>query len=312
MMDVHHGNNPLAKLDAATRMLAEARTLDEIKNIKDTAVAAQAYAKARGLGEEAERYASEIRLEASRRMGQVLIEAKDAGEFGQGVYKKSQLGTFCIDEIGITKNESSAAQTLASVPEEEWETVKTEAVSEGVRTERKRAEAIKRPHVSNNSGNNEWYTPPEYIAAARAVMGTIDLDPASTLDANQVVRADKFFTSDDDGLAQEWAGNVWMNPPYASNLVARFADKLAESVADGDVSQAIVLVNNATETAWFRTLVEISMSVCFPASRIKFWQPSGEFGAPLQGQAILYCGENYESFARNFYQYGWVAAIGSR
>lgn len=52
-------------------------------------------------------------------------------------------------------------------------------------------EVLKRPHVANNSGNNEWYTPAEFIEAAREVMQSIDLDPASNPIANKVVKAQK-------------------------------------------------------------------------------------------------------------------------
>lgn len=68
-------------------------------------------------------------------------------------------------------------------------------------------EVLKRPHVANNSGNNEWYTPAEFIEAAVDVMGCIDLDPASNPIANKVVKADKYYTAEDNGLDKTWSGN---------------------------------------------------------------------------------------------------------
>jgi ParB family chromosome partitioning protein len=161
-------------------------------------------------------------------------------------------------------------------------------------------------HVSQNTGNNEWYTPKEYIAAATVVLGQIDLDPASSAEANAIVGAKTFYTLADEGTEQPWLGRVWLNPPYAQPEIQKFATKLADSVRAHDVSAAIVLVNNATETEWFRTIADVARGCCFPEGRVKFWSPDRDSATPLQGQAVFYVGNNFGLFHHQFSSFGTV------
>jgi ParB family chromosome partitioning protein len=168
----------------------------------------------------------------------------------------------------------------------------------------------KKPHVANNSGENEWYTPHEYIQAAREVMGEIDLDPASSDIANKIVGAKVYFTAEDDGLRYSWDGRVWMNPPYASELIGKFCTKLIYEIQiTQGVDEAIVLVNNATETAWFSELISEAKAVVFTRGRVRFLDINGNPGAPLQGQAIIYFGNHTDRFINSFSKFGWAAEI---
>ena len=197
----------------------------------------------------------------------------------------------------------NAAYEVTKLPQEQQQEV-SDRIAQGENPRDVVAE-IRKPHVSYNSGNNEWYTPSDYIELARAVMGGIDLDPASSDKANEVVQAKTYYTAQDDGLCQDWQGRVWLNPPYSSDLITKFTEKLIAELPR--VSQALVLVNNATETEWFSRLVSNAVAVCFPKSRVKFYMPDGTVGAPLQGQAILYFGVETEKFIDVFRAKGWCA-----
>lgn len=167
----------------------------------------------------------------------------------------------------------------------------------------------RKPHVAYNSGNNEWYTPAEYISAARRVMGGIDLDPASSDKANEVVQASKYYTIQDDGLTKAWHGRIWLNPPYERKLILRFIEKLCFHATHNDISEAIILVNNATETAWFNSLIGVATAIVFPRERVKFYTPDGIMAAPLQGQAVIYVGSKPSVFLETLSTFGWGAFI---
>src|SRR5216683_7000971 len=103
--------------------------------------------------------------------------------------------------------------------------------------------------------SNEWYTPARYIEAAREVMGSIDLDPASCELANRTVKATRFYTQRENGLAQDWHGRVWLNPPYGKinnkSLIALFISKLVGEYESGNIEQAVLLCDCDPDTAWF-------------------------------------------------------------
>lgn len=167
-------------------------------------------------------------------------------------------------------------------------------------------EGREKPHVANNNGNNEWYTPPAYLEAARKVMGSIDVDPASSEIANRIVGATTFYSAKDDGRRKPWNGNVFMNPPYSQPLVSEFCELLVKKYWNKEVKQACVLINNATETSFYHQLLNGCSAVCMIKGRVKFLDEKGNEGAPLQGQHLVYFGDNYIRFAQVFSQFGFV------
>jgi len=267
--------------------------------------AARVYALRVGASTKVVDQAVEYRLRAERRLGEILKQTpKDTGgrptktpTVVEGVLKPARLA-----DLGVSFKVSANAQKLAAVPAAAFERRLAETKERGDGIDRKFV-LTGVPHVAHNSGENEWYTPPEYIEAVRDVLGEIDLDPASTKEANSVVAAKRFFDKKADGLSREWGGSVFMNPPYAQPLITDFCRKFLEELSAGRVSRGIVLVNNATETEWFQGLANMAAAICFPRGRVRFWSHQRE-SAPLQGQAFIYFGGARERFRKVFKEFG--------
>jgi hypothetical protein len=162
-------------------------------------------------------------------------------------------------------------------------------------------------HGSHNlNGQIEWYTPKQYIDAAVAVMGSIDCDPCTSALAQKTVGAKTFYTIDTDGLAHDWRGTVWANPPYAATLIRPFVDKLLAHLDDGSVSQAILLTHNNADTAWFHKAAKRCTSVCFTRGRVKFYDERGQGNSPTHGHVFMYFGKRRGLFEKVFKEFGWI------
>jgi phage N-6-adenine-methyltransferase len=156
------------------------------------------------------------------------------------------------------------------------------------------------------AGENEWWTPALYIEAARKVLGAIDLDPATTLKANETVQAAQIFTRKDNGLEQRWDGRVWLNPPYAQPLIGQFISKLCGEYAERHCTAAVLLTHNYTDTEWFHKAEKSAELLCFTRGRIAFLNPVGEPAAPTQGQCFFYFGDDRKAFREEFSRFGFI------
>lgn len=123
----------LVRYDAARRALAEAKRVDEVKDIRDKAIAVNAYGK-QAKDKRLVAMATEIRKRAERRLGQLLAEIPKAKPPGGSktrprkdrVSKKPDLAT--LDKLSIDKNLADRARKSAALTEPKFEANLTKAV----------------------------------------------------------------------------------------------------------------------------------------------------------------------------------------
>jgi len=126
--------------------------------------------------------------------------------------------------------------------------------------------------------NDEAYTPAWLVNVARAVLGGIDLDPASCEEAQQTVQATRWYGLDDDGLERPWRDRVWLNPPWSAKK-PWFRKLFGET----DVTAWCACAPFDLTNSAIRELAERSMVIWAPAQVPKFVGPGGaEVGAWFQ------------------------------
>ncbi len=191
--------------------------------------------------------------------------------------------------------------------------------------------------VNQSSGTVEYYTDPLIVEAARAVMYSIDLDPATSLLANAFgVYADRIFTREDNGLAHDWFGNVWLNHPFhrgenacpkdrakcQKNIcikptgkdkkgpprghideeIPSNSDWINKAVAEyqsGRAKQIINICFSSTSESWFRPLLDVPL--CFLTPRTGYYRPDGTLaGDVTKGSVVAYMGPDPSRFKRIF------------
>ena len=149
--------------------------------------------------------------------------------------------------------------------------------------------SVAKHETPNRGATDTWLTPPDLIKS----LGEFDTDPCVPENMPWVT-AKRMITKEECGIASEWKGRVFMNPPYSKNK--EFAEKF-KSHGNG-----ICLVFARTETAWFKNYYSADALLFLP-SRLKFMNHNGEMakgnsGAPsvliAMGETNVVALKNYQ------------------
>ena len=114
-------------------------------------------------------------------------------------------------------------------------------------------------------------------------------------------------------IKHHWEKNekksVFCNPPYGRNVMDKSVYRIVSQQQTFGF-QAIVLVNNATETRWFQMLLKAANAVCFTDRRIAFYSVDGKaVSGNTRGQAFFYFGNDFHRFYTAFCGFGFTVRL---
>lgn len=131
------------------------------------------------------------------------------------------------------------------------------------------------------SSNTElWATPQAFYDQLNQEFG-FTLDPCALPDN---AKCAKFFTPEDDGLAQDWSGErVFCNPPYGRKIAA-WVKKCHDEAQKGAL--VVMLIPARTDTSYFHDYIYHKAEIRFVRGRLKFG--NAEQGAPFPSMVVIY------------------------
>lgn len=136
-------------------------------------------------------------------------------------------------------------------------------------------------NVKHSSRNDSWGTPQYIVGLVKEVLGTIDLDPASSMEANKVIGAGTYYTESDDGLYMAWGapGSVYLNPPGGKIGNKSRCGLFWEKLMSEDFGHAIFMAFSIealqyTQAAGKKSILHYPF--CVPSKRIRFIDPTSD------------------------------------
>lgn len=131
-----------------------------------------------------------------------------------------------------------------------------------------------------SSLSGEWATPCDLFARYDAEFH-FDLDVCATPENAKCAR---YFTKEVDGLAQEWRGTCWMNPPYGRQI-GKWIKKAYESAQNG--ATVVCLIPARTDTAWWHDYV-MRGAITFLRGRVYFQRNGARSAAPFPSAVVVF------------------------
>lgn len=132
-------------------------------------------------------------------------------------------------------------------------------------------------HFSSKTDMHE--TPREFFEALNSEF-RFELDVCATPDNAKV---QEYYTSEQDGLKQDWKGVCWMNPPYG-RTIGQWMRKAYESASKG--ATVVCLIPSRTDTAWWHEYVTKAKEVRFVRGRLKFGNAKNS--APFPSAVVIF------------------------